>query len=105
MKIIMNFEISKGYQTWKEAFLKNEAMRQRHNVKVLAYGHEEGNENNVYSVTELPSLETMQEMLKKPEMIELRENAGVVFETQKNDQTSRIKYGIINKWRMERSVV
>ena len=28
MKIIMNFEISKGYQTWKEAFLKNEAMRQ-----------------------------------------------------------------------------
>ena len=83
MKIIMNFEISKGYQAWKEAFLKNEPIRQRHNVKVLTYGHEEGNENNVYSVTELPSLETMQEMLKEPEMIGLRENAGVVFETQK----------------------
>ena len=52
MKIIMNFEISKGYQTWIEAFLKNEAMRQRHNVNVLAYDHEEGNENNVYSVTD-----------------------------------------------------
>ena len=38
-KTPVNFEISKGYQTWKEAFLKNEAMRQRHNVKVLAYGH------------------------------------------------------------------
>ena len=49
MKIIMNFKISKGYQAWKEAFLKNEPMRQRHNVKVLAYSHEEGNENNVYS--------------------------------------------------------
>jgi len=83
MKIIMNFEISKGYQACKEAFLKNEPMKKRHNVKVLAYGHEESNENNVYSVTELPSLETMQEMLKEPEMIGLRENAGVVFETQK----------------------
>ena len=55
-------------------------MRQRHNVKILAYGHEE---NNVYSVIELPSLETMQNMLKEPEMLELKENAGVIFETQK----------------------
>jgi len=30
---------------------------------------------------EMPSLETIQEMLKEPEMIELRNNAGVVFET------------------------
>ena len=32
---------------------------------------------------EMPSVETMQEMLKDPEMIELRNNAGVVIETQK----------------------
>ena len=83
MKIITNFEISKGYSVWKEAFVKNEPMRQKHTIKTLAYGHEEGNENNVYSVLEIPSMETMQELLKEPEMIELRENAGVVFETQK----------------------
>ena len=28
-------------------------------------------------------METMQELLKESEMIELRENAGFVFETQK----------------------
>ncbi|MCH2545093.1 MAG: hypothetical protein MK015_05150 [Alphaproteobacteria bacterium] len=83
MKIITNFEISKGYSVWKEAFVKNEPMRQKHTIKTLAYSHEEGNENNVYSVLEIPSMETMQELLKEPEMIELRENAGVVFETQK----------------------
>ena len=47
MKIIMNLEVSKGYSIWKEVFLNNEDNRQRHNVKVLAYGHEEGNENKV----------------------------------------------------------
>ena len=83
MQIIMNFEISKGYQTWKSSFLKSEPIRQKYNVKILAYGHEKNNENNVYSVIELPSLKTMQNMLKEPEMIELRENAGVIFETQK----------------------
>ena len=64
-------------------FLKNKPIRQRYNVKILAHRHKENNENNVYSVIELPSLETMQNMLKEPEMIELRENAGVIFETQK----------------------
>ena len=83
MKIIMNVEINEGYEKWKQLFVSADDAREKYGVKVLAYGHEEGNENNVYSITELPSLETMQEMLKEPEMIELRENAGVVFETQK----------------------
>jgi hypothetical protein len=58
-------------------------MRQKHNVKTLAYGHEEGNESNVYSVTEINSMEDMQNLLKEPAMIALRDNAGVNFETQK----------------------
>ena len=45
MKIITNFEISKGYSVWKEAFVKNEPMRQKHTIKTLAYSLEEGNEN------------------------------------------------------------
>ena len=83
MKIIMNLEVSKGCSTWKEAFLNNEDNRQRHKVKVLAYDHEEGNENRVHAVLEIPSIETMQEMLKDPDMIKKRENAGVIVETQK----------------------
>lgn len=83
MKIIMNFELTKGYPVWKKAFENNEPMRQKHNVKTLAYGHEEGNENNAFSVIEIQSFDDMQNLLKEPEMIELRENAGVNFETQK----------------------
>jgi sortase (surface protein transpeptidase) len=82
MKLIMNFEVSKGYETWKKAFLDNEPMRQRHNINLLAYGHADDNENNVYSVIEIPAMEVMQDMLKDPDMVTLRENAGVILETQ-----------------------
>ena len=75
MKVISNFEVTKGYEVWKKAFESNEATRQKNNVKVLAYGHEKGNESNVYTVVEMNSIEDKQ--LKEPSMVELRENAGV----------------------------
>ena len=75
MIVISNFEVTKGYEVWKKAFESNEAMRLNNNVKVLAYGHEKGNENNVYAVVEMNSIADKQ--LKEPNMIESRENAGV----------------------------
>ena len=75
MKVISNFEVTKGYEGWKKEFESNEAMRLQHNVRVLAYGHEKGNESNVYTVVEMNSIEDKQ--LKEPSMVELRENAGV----------------------------
>jgi hypothetical protein len=75
MKVISNFEVTKGYEVWKKEFESNEAMRLKHNVRVLAYGHEKGNESNVYTVVEMNSIEDKQ--LKEPNMIESRKNAGV----------------------------
>lgn len=75
MIVISNFEVTKGYEFWKKAFESNETFRQKHNVKVLAYGHEDGIESNVYTVVEMNSIEDKQ--LKEPSMVELRDNAGV----------------------------
>ena len=75
MIVISNFEVTKGYEVWKNAFESNESMRLNNNVKVLAYGHEKGNESNVYTVVEMNSIADKQ--LKEPNMIESRENAGV----------------------------
>ena len=75
MIVISNFEVTKGYEVWKKAFESNEAMRQKNNVKVIAYGHKKGNESNVYTVVEMNSIENKK--LKEPNMIESRENAGV----------------------------
>ena len=75
MIVISNFEVTKGYKVWKKAFESKEAMRLNNNVKVLAYGHEKGNESNVYTVVEMNSIADKQ--LKESNMIESRENAGV----------------------------
>ena len=75
MIVISNFEVTKGYKVWKKAFESNEAMRQKNNVKVIAYGYEKGNESNVYTVVEMNSIEDKK--LKEPNMIESRKNAGV----------------------------
>ena len=83
MKIIINVELSLGYQHWKKLMLENEKFRQENQMQLLAYGHEEGNENKVWAVMEVPSLEHMAGMMNKPEMIKMREKAGAIIKTQK----------------------
>ena len=82
MVIIGNFKVSKGYETWKQAFLDNHEMREKHGIKVLAFGTNEADSDHVYTVIDVPSMEIMQNLMKEPEMIKLRENAGVISETQ-----------------------
>ena len=60
MKIIMSVELSLGYNNWKEKFLANEKFRQENQIGLLAYGHEEGNENKIWVVMEAPSIEYLQ---------------------------------------------
>ena len=38
MKIIINAEITKGYELWKNLFLSTDSQREKYGVKVLAYG-------------------------------------------------------------------
>ncbi|MDG2299143.1 MAG: hypothetical protein P8L40_05925 [Planktomarina sp.] len=83
MKIITNVELSLGYEHWKKLMLENEKFRQENQINLLAYGHEEGNENKVWAVTEVPSMEHLAGVMNKPEMLKVREEAGAIIETQK----------------------
>ena len=83
MKIISSARISKNLQYWKKMFEENEPVRNKYIVKVLTYGYPQGNTEEIYRFIENGSLDKMQEMLKQPEMIKLRTQAGVDFETQK----------------------
>ena len=83
MKIISSVELSLGYEHWKQKMLDNEKFRQENQMYLLAYGHEEENENKVWVVMEVPSMEHMASIINKPEMIKLREEAGAIIETQK----------------------
>ena len=83
MKIITNAKITKGYEHWKQMFEGNENLRQEYGLNVLAYGHPKDNNEEIYTVIEVESMDKMQEMLKLPEMIKLRTEAGVDLDTQK----------------------
>ena len=83
MKIITNVELSLGYEHWKQRMLENESFRVENKMNLLAYGHEDGNENKVWVVMDVPSMEHMASVINKPEMIKLREEAGAIIETQK----------------------
>ena len=63
--------------------LDNESFRLENKMNLLAYGHEDGNENKVWVVMDVPSMEHMASVINKPEMIKLREEAGAIIETQK----------------------
>ena len=83
MKVITSVELSKGYEHWKELFLSNEDFRKENQINVVAYGHEAENENKVWAVMDIPSMEHMMGLMNKPEMTKLREEAGAILETQK----------------------
>ena len=82
MNIIMNVEISDGYEKWKQLFESTDDAREKYGVKVLADGHPKDNENKVYQVLEIESMEKMQEALKDPEIAKARTEAGVKLDTQ-----------------------
>ena len=82
MKLIMNVEITEGYEKWKKLFLSVDAQREKYGVKVLAYGHPKDNENKIYQVLEIESIERMQEGLADPVLAKLRTDAGVKLDTQ-----------------------
>ena len=82
MKIIISANITEGYSKWREAFVSADALRGKYDMKVLAWGHPKGDENKVYQVVEVESMERMLEAIKDPEIENLRLNAGVDFETQ-----------------------
>ena len=63
--------------------LENESFRAENKMNLLAYGHEDGNENKVWVVMDVPSMEHMASVINKPEMIKLRKEAGAIIETQK----------------------
>ena len=82
MKIIMNVEINEGYEKWKQLFISADDAREKYGIKVLAYGHPKDNENKVYQVLEVESMEKMQEAMQDPEIAKARTDAGVNLDSQ-----------------------
>ena len=82
MKIILTVEITQGYEKSKQLFLSVDAQREKYGIKVLAYGHAKDNQNKIYQVLEMESMENMQKAMQDSEIAKLRTDAGVNLDTQ-----------------------
>ena len=56
--------------------------REKYGIKVLAYGHPQGDEKKIYQVLEVENMEKMQEAMKDPEIAKIRTDAGVNLDSQ-----------------------
>ena len=82
MKMIINVEITQGYEKWKNLLLSVDDLREKHGMKLLAYGHDKENENSVYQVLDVSSMESMQEAMQDQEIAKMRTDAGVYLDSQ-----------------------
>ena len=78
----MNVVFNEGYEKWKQLFVSADDAREKYGIKVLAYGHPKDNENKIYQVLEVESMEKMQEAMQDPEIAKARTDAGVNLDTQ-----------------------
>ena len=82
MKLVGTFEVTKGYEHWKKAFLAHESKRNEWGISTVFTGMEAENNNKIHVCIEVESMEKMMSTVDKPEMIKLREEAGAKIETQ-----------------------
>ena len=82
VKIIGSFEVTKGYEHWKQTFMSHEPKRKEWGIQTVFTCMEAKNQNIVHVCLEVESLEKVQEFMKDPENAKVIEKAGVKIETQ-----------------------
>mgnify|MGYP006111758019 CR=1 FL=1 len=82
MKLLISFEVLKGYDHFKEVFISMESKRKEAGIETIYAGKEAKNENVVHVCLEVESMEIIQEFMQRPENAEIQKGAGVNRESQ-----------------------
>tara|TARA_Y100001936_G_scaffold244071_1_gene283883 strand:+ start:4874 stop:5146 length:273 start_codon:yes stop_codon:yes gene_type:complete len=82
MKVIVNFEVSKGFDHWKSVFDAHEADRNAWGITKVFSGVQADNPERIFVCMDVESMEKMKEFMTNPEVAAIREEAGIKMETQ-----------------------
>ena len=55
----------------EKLFESADDVREKYGIKVIAYGNPKDNENKIYQVIEVPSMESMQKVMKDSEITKI----------------------------------
>ena len=80
-KLLVSFEVSKGYAQWKSGFDRMEESRSGAGIKTIYAGHELENESKVHVLMDVRSLEEMDEYMKDPKHGPVVEEAGNIVDS------------------------
>ena len=82
MKLLVSFEVLKGYDHWKEVSTSHEPARKEEGIETIYTGREANNENVVHVCLEVDSMDGVKEFMQRPENGEIMKEAGVNRESQ-----------------------
>ena len=80
MKLLISFEVLKGYDHFKEVFISMESKRKEAGIETIYAGKEAKNENVVHVCLEVESMDWVQEFMQRN--AEIQKEAGVNRESQ-----------------------
>ena len=81
MLVKMEIDLAKGFEPWKEMFIKNEHRLNAHGGKLVFAGTPNDNENKLTVIMDFESMESLKNFGSDEELTKTRVEGGAMVET------------------------
>ena len=81
MRVIMEFDLERGFAPWKEMFIDNEYKLNEHGGKLVFGGSEKDIDNKLTVIMDFKSQEALQNFAGDEELTKIRAASGAKLET------------------------
>ena len=81
MIVKMTIELARGFEPWKQMFIKNEHRLNAHGGRLVFAGTEKDNDNKLTVIMDFDSPDALKSFAGDEELSEIRAAAGAMLET------------------------
>ena len=81
MIVKMGIDLARGFEPWKEMFIKNEHRLNEHGGRLVFAGTEKDNDNKLTIIMDFDSPDTLKSFAGDEELSKVRAAAGAMLET------------------------
>lgn len=81
MIVKMGIDLARGFEPWKEMFVKNEHRLNAHGGRLIFAGTEKDNDNKLTVIMDFDSSDALKSFAGDEELSKIRADAGAMLET------------------------
>ena len=81
MIVKMTIDLARGFEPWKEMFIKNEHRLNEHGGRLVFAGTEKDNDNKLTIIMDFDSPDALKSFASDEELSKIRAEAGAMLET------------------------